>query len=411
MWTIVLLTASSFVLYVVVLYPLLLVGLARRKRRAVRKEWSPRRISVLIPVRDGEAWIERKLRSVADSDYPPDLLEIVVVSDGSTDGTDRIAAGFAGIRLIRIPWSGKAAALNAGMLAASGEILVFTDARQLIDRLALRRLIECFADPEVGVVSGEPSILLGNSHAEADIGLYYRYETRLRTSQGEIDSVPFATGCLYAIRHELAAPLPSDTILDDVELPIRAFLKGYRCILEPTARVYDYPTALPAEFRRKMRTMAGLYQLVWRHPRLLTPANRMWLHFLSHKLGRLMLPFALMAIAAATVSEIHGWGLWLAGPQVLCYGLALADLAVPQEWKVKRLTSPLRSFVVLMAAALCAVSIVFVPARKFWTHTTRVRAPHGDCRLAPASSDDAHSTSTAQRSAPPPSSPQPPISS
>lgn len=377
MWTIIFGAAGTFVVYVLIFYPLLLGFIAKQKGRPVRKEWRPWRVSVLIAVRNGAVWIGGKLRSVFQADYPPELLEVIVVSDGSTDATDEIVREFARVQLIRITWSGKAVALNAAMGAATGEVFVFTDARQPLDRSALRNLVAPFADPTVGAVSAEPSILQGESQEEADIALYYTYETRLRTWLSQIDSVPSATGPLYAMRRELTAPLPPDTLGDDLQLPTRAFLRGYRCILEPAAKVFEYPTALHSEFRRKVRTLAGLYQLIWRYPCLLTPANRMWLHLLSYKVGRLLLPFALLLMALATACEIHTWGRWMLWPEVLCCGLGLADLAIPQTWGAKRVSSPVRTFAVLMIAALCAASIAFLPARRFWTTPTTVRPARG----------------------------------
>src|SRR5205085_1070151 len=104
-------------------------------------------------------------------------------------------------------------------------------------------------------------------------------------------SIPGATGCIYAMRRNLAVPLPSGVLLDDVFLPFAAFFKGFRLILEPAAKAYDSPTSLDTEFRRKVRTQAGVYQLLRYYPQLLGPGNRMWLDFCSHKLGRLALPW------------------------------------------------------------------------------------------------------------------------
>src|SRR5262249_53333127 len=118
----------------------------------------------------------------------------------------------------------------------------------------------------------------------------------IRKSLSAIDSVPGATGAVYAMRRKLARPMPANTLLDDVYLPMGAFLAGYRIVLDDSAIAYDYPNSLKSEFRRKVRTLAGVYQLIAMFPALLGPANRMWIHFVSHKLGRLLLPFALLGL-------------------------------------------------------------------------------------------------------------------
>jgi hypothetical protein len=171
------------------------------------------------------------------------------------------------------------------------------------------------------------------------------------------------------MRHELAEALPPGTLNDDMYLPLVAFLRGYRVIFDERAKAYDSPTALDAEFWRKVRTLGGVYQIVCLLPSLLGPGNRMWLHFVSHKLARLLLPYPLIAMA------VSAWWLpgWLApaavGTQAFCYGLALADMVLPEKWPVKRLTAPARTFVVLMAASLFAVTALFMPGQKLWKET------------------------------------------
>jgi cellulose synthase/poly-beta-1,6-N-acetylglucosamine synthase-like glycosyltransferase len=364
----VLLLSGALLLYVLVGYPALLAAIARRTARPVRKGAIRPSVSVLLPVRNGAKWLRAKLHSILQLNYPRELMEILVISDGSADQTDSIAQDLAhhGVKLIRIPAAGKAAALNEGMRQATGEILFFTDVRQRLDPEALRELVECFADPTVGVASGELVIADGETREEADTALYWRYEKWIRRRLSRIDSVLGATGCIYAMRRKLASPLPATTLLDDVQLPLGAFFRGYRVILEERAKAFDSPACLRTEFGRKVRTLAGVYQVVLRYPRLLGPSNRMWLHFLSHKLGRLLLPFALILIAASTFWLPSPWKGIAFGMQALFYALALLDPIVPQRSPVKRVTSPVRTFVVLMAAALCAVSILVVPAGWFW---------------------------------------------
>jgi biofilm PGA synthesis N-glycosyltransferase PgaC len=184
-----------------------------------------------------------------------------------------------------------------------------------------------------------------------------------------MDSIFGATGAVYAMRREFAEPLPPGTLLDDVHLPLRAFFRGRRLILDDTAKAFDDPVGLESEFRRKMRTQAGVYQLIRQFPQLVSPANRMWLHFISYKLGRLMLPFALLLIFLLSFFLPEPWSAIMIGVQALFYALAVADLIVPERNFLKRITSPVRAFVVLVAAALCAIVVWFVPPENLWKPT------------------------------------------
>jgi poly-beta-1,6-N-acetyl-D-glucosamine synthase len=362
------LLVATFTFYTVLGYPLLLAWLARRVR-PVKKAFEPRRVSVILPVRNGERWVKPKMESLLALNYPADLLEILVVSDGSTDNTDRIMEGYTGrrgVQLFKVPAGGKALALNRALEEAHGEILFFTDVRQQLSRDSLRNLVACFADPAVGVASGELVIRKGLTSGEAGVGLYWRYEKWIRTRQSRLDSVIGATGCIYAMRRELARPLPADTLADDMYLPLAAFFKGYRVILDDSAKAFDDPTNLSSEFRRKTRTLAGVYQVAGYYPALLGPGNRMWLHFVSHKLARLLLPWALLILAVTSVGLPNPWRIIVWCAQVGVYGLAALDGVLAESSPLKPVTARLRTFVVLMAASLCAVAILFVPARKLW---------------------------------------------
>src|SRR5450432_1341545 len=253
--------------------------------------------------------------------------------------------------------------------ARLGRDLFFTDVRQTLDRESLRNLVDCFADPAVGVASGELVIREGAGMEEASVGLYWKYEKWIRKQLSSLDSVMGATGCIYAMRRSLATRLPPGTLVDDMYLPLGAFFRGYRVILDKSALAYDFPTRLSSEFRRKVRTLAGVYQIVGQYPALLGPSNRMWVHFVSHKLARLLMPYALIAVAAASFGLPAPWGRYALGAQALFYAMAVADCWLPGRSPFKRITSPVRTFTVLMAAALCAVSVLFLPSRYFWKET------------------------------------------
>jgi poly-beta-1,6-N-acetyl-D-glucosamine synthase len=366
------LLSVGFCAYTLFGYPLVLGLLTRWRARPVRKGPLAATVSVILPVYNGERWMAAKLESILALNYPAELVEILIVSDGSTDATESIVRGFAGrakIDWLAVPKGGKAAALNAALVRASGEILFLTDVRQQLHPDSLANLTACFADPEVGVASGELVIRDGAGLEEASVGLYWKYEKWIRKHLSSLDSVLGATGCIYAMRRELAAPLPEDTLNDDMYLPLGAFFRGYRVILDDSALAFDYPTALASEFRRKVRTLAGVYQIIGCYPALLGPRNRMWIHFFSHKLARLLMPWAMIAAAIASFGLPPPWRAWCVGAQAAAYLLALVDTWLPAGFPLKRLTTPFRTFVVLMIASLCAPAILFVPARVLWRET------------------------------------------
>lgn len=314
--------------------------------------------------------MENKLRSIFALEYPRGKMSILVASDGSTDATPRIVERFAdeGVRLLNLPRGGKPAALNAAIAEATDDILIFTDVRQTLAPESLRLLLENFADPEVGAASAELVIRKAGRSTEDNVGLYWRYEFWIRLNQSALDSIFGATGAYYALRRELAVPIPSDALLDDMYLPLAAFFRGYRLVVDARAKMFDFPTGLETEFRRKVRTLAGNYQIIRAYPQLLTPRNRLWFHFLSHKFGRLILPFAMLLILIASTALPSRWRLWALLLQAAFYAAALVDRWLPES-TIKKLTSPIRTFVTLMAAAFCAVSIFFVPSNRLWRRT------------------------------------------
>jgi cellulose synthase/poly-beta-1,6-N-acetylglucosamine synthase-like glycosyltransferase len=365
-------TACLLMVYVLAGYPLLLRWTARHRARPVQRQPIEPTISLIIVVYNGERFLEAKLQSVLALEYPADKLEIIVASDGSTDRTEEIAERFAARRvsLLRVPRGGKPAALNAAIAQAHGEILVLTDVRQPLEPVSVARLVENFADPSVGVVSGELVIRTGASQEEADIGLYWRFETWMRESLSSIDSMFGATGPFYAIRRTLAAPIPADALLDDMHLPLTAYFQGYRLVMDSRARAYDIPTSLETEFRRKIRTLAGNYQILRAYPALLGPSNRMWLHFMSYKFGRLMLPWLLLILAAASFGLPAPWRAAALASQAAFYGLALADAWIFKPRFLKRLSSSAHTFLVMMIATLGGLSVFFIPPRALWKVTS-----------------------------------------
>ncbi|MGB7762430.1 MAG: glycosyltransferase family 2 protein [Bryobacteraceae bacterium] len=368
---------AAVVFYFLIGYPILL-AISRRAAPPVRKDPSFRpTLSILVAVHNGEEFLQRKLESLLALDYPAHLREILVISDGSTDSTESVAGSFAsrGVRLLCVPRGGKAAALNAGLAQASGDILFFTDVRQMLDAHALSHLAANFADPSVGAVTGELRLLNpARAGEQADMELYWRFEIWARGRHSRIDSIFSTTGCIYALRRSLASPLPPDTIADDGTFSLRAFFRGYRVIFDPEALAFDYPAAEGGEFRRRLRTLAGLWQLFVRLPQLFTSVNRMRFHFLSYKFGRLVLPWAILLILGSTLALTDSrWRNFLLGDELILVALAVLDRFVPHAFPLKRISSPARTFVAMNAAALLAMLVFFVPPESLW-RPTRMQA-------------------------------------
>ncbi len=301
--------ALATIVYVYVGYPAVLAAWARLAPKPVRRDAVTPPISIVLAVRNEAGALRARLDNLLAVDYPAELRQIVVVSDGSTDETADIIRSYGDrIDAVFLPPGGKARALNAGVAAARHEVLVFTDARQAFADDALRALVAPLADPQVGGVSGE--LLLDSESGAGDstigegVGAYWRYEKWLRRHESLIGSIVGSTGAIHALRRSSWLALPDDTILDDVLAPMRTVLSGARVIFEGSARAYDRtaPTA-DAEFRRKTRTLAGNYQLLMLEPRVLLPViNPVWFQFVSHKLGRLIVPYALIALLVSSAA-------------------------------------------------------------------------------------------------------------
>ena len=360
---------AFFLVYSIIGYPLLLMLLARWRSHPVRKRFEPLTVTIVLPVYNGEEWITQKLRSIEALNYPRELVQVVVVSDGSTDRTEGLAREFAGVTVIRIPKSGKCAAVNQGISVARGEIIFFTDARQRLDPDCLREMVSCFADPEIGGVCGELLIADGNTLEEASVGLYWKIEKWIRHQLSAMGTLLVVTGCLYAVRRKLAEPLPVEALGDDIFMPQAILRSGYRVIFEPAARAYDYPTARRMEFQRKVRTLAGLYQYVGLHG-----LGSHWFHFFSYKVTRLFLPHMLILAAITSFLLPTGFAVSALSIQAVFYGFAAIDDFLPEGSVWKQFSAPARTFCMLMAASLCAVSILFVPSSRLWK-TTQVKSP------------------------------------
>ena len=301
-----------FTFYTYLGYPLALAVRRRLAARPIRKDYryTPS-ISFLIVAHNEEKVIRQKLDNTLALAYAGER-DIVVVSDGSTDRTNEIVAEFQGRGVRLVPDAlrqGKARAVNDGLTACRGEIVLLSDARQMYDTDAMRELVANFADPTVGGVTGDLQFQKPSTGASGEqIGLYWHYEKWIRRLQSDTDSTPVVTGAIYAIRRALFRPLPVGVIADDLFIPMTIVQLGYRVVYDPSAKAYDYfQPSLQQEYRKRVRTISGSYQYVAVRPSVLSPfTNRIWFDFVSHKVCRILAPFALMAVLVANVA-INDW--------------------------------------------------------------------------------------------------------
>jgi cellulose synthase/poly-beta-1,6-N-acetylglucosamine synthase-like glycosyltransferase len=297
--------ALALVAYTFVGYPLWIYFCSRLLSRTWRQEPILPSVSMVLAVHNGATLIRLQIRRLLSLEYPSNLLNLIVVSDGSTDGTDEILMSIRDPAVKTVVWKerrGKAAAVNAGLQNAKGEVVLFVDIRPLPARNSLKLLVSNFADPHVGCVAGDLVLReeCQTPGAKAVGGLYWRYEQWIRKCESQVDSPLGVYGGFYAVRRELIRFLPEETILDDMLQPLSVIRQGYRSVIDDRARVHDvWPKSLQAEFNRKVRTLAGNFQLLQLAPWLLTRENRLRFELVSHKLLRLLVP-VLLAVMLGT---------------------------------------------------------------------------------------------------------------
>jgi len=357
--------AAVLLAYVYVGYALVAAIRARlRPKQRLRAPVEPT-VSIVVVAYNEAARIAARIENLLSLDYPADRVDIVIASDGSTDDSVSRALAYAGrapqhgaapsVSVLAFPERrGKAAVLNAVVPSLRGDVVVFADARQRFERGALRALVENFADPGVGGVSGELVLTAGDNIAAAGRGtaLYWRYEKFIRATEGRTDSTVGATGAIYAIRRALFEPIPDDTILDDVVIPLRIVRRGFRVVFEPRARAYDRASLTARqEFARKARTSAGTFQLFARERWLWDPRrNRLWFEAMSHKALRLTLPLlhTTLFVAAGAAAPRGGIYALTFAAQLLFYGTAAIGFTAGQRVR--------RSRVVSVPCAICLLN-------------------------------------------------------
>jgi cellulose synthase/poly-beta-1,6-N-acetylglucosamine synthase-like glycosyltransferase len=347
-----------------------LVGLVQR--RGVRKLPITPSVTLIIAAYNEEKIIAERLDNALAMDYPRDRLQILVASDGSTDGTDDIVASYAskGVLLLSLPRRGKIRTLNAAVARATGKILVFSDANIMCRADTLRELVANFADASVGGVAGHTTYTLDPASESSSYGerLYWRYDTWLKKLESQTGSIVSAHGGLYAIRRVLFRPVADGAVTDDFAISTSVIAHGYRLVFEPKALATE--VAVPEakrEFRRRVRLMTRGLRGVFLRRRLLNPRKYGFYSVVlaSHKLARRLVPVSHASLGVVSIAA------WSHGPlyqaavlaQVCFYGMASVGYLLRRS-RMGRLRLLYIPFYYCMANVACSVA---------WVHALRGR--------------------------------------
>jgi cellulose synthase/poly-beta-1,6-N-acetylglucosamine synthase-like glycosyltransferase len=327
---------AGLLLYVYVGYPLLLLMVGLRKNATMRSDSPLPSVTLIISAYNESAVISEKLLNSLRLDYPPQLLEIMVVSDASDDGTDDIVKTFApsGVRLVtQEKRLGKTAGLNAAIPSTSGNILVFSDANAMFDAQAVRHLVRSFSTPQIGYVVGNARYTQTSDQpaSATSEGLYWRFESWMKARESTFGSVVGGDGAIYAIRKYLYTPL-RETDINDLVNPLQIIVSGYRGIYEPAAVCYEQAGGtFEKEFRRKVRIVGRSLAAVLRVWPVLLPWTqpRHWLCLISHKVLRWFAPILLiiMLILSLALRALEPYRLF-AVLQIAFYILAFLGWAL-----------------------------------------------------------------------------------
>jgi cellulose synthase/poly-beta-1,6-N-acetylglucosamine synthase-like glycosyltransferase len=335
----------GLLVYVYLGYPLILTLLAHlSKILPSSADFPDPTVTLLISAYNERQVIAAKLDNALALDYPCERLEVLVISDGSEDGTDEIVRGYSqfGVRLVRQePRRGKSAGLNLGVLQASGQILIFSDANALYQPDAIRHLVRCFSNPKVGYVVGNARYYeKGNeTSSAASEGLYWKLETYLKEKESLFGSVVGGDGAIYAIRRELYTPLlPTD--INDFLNPLQIIVSGYAGVFEPAAVCYEEAAENSnQEYRRKVRIISRSMNALRRIPAVLNPLRnvRHWFALVSHKLLRWLAPVFLLLMFLASLS-LSGQFLYRLALifQACFYALAVSGWAMKDQQVVSK---------------------------------------------------------------------------
>ena len=349
---------ALFLFYTYIGYPLLIFLWSKISPNVIKVEDIEPTVTVIISVYNEQDRIVPRIENLLEQNYPAEKLNIIVVSDGSTDETvsrlNQINSDRLHVIVLERNW-GKSIAVSRGVTEATGEIIVFADARQRFCPDAIRSLAQPFSDQTIGATTGE--LLLESSdsdHQLEGVGLYWKYEKLIRDSESRVDSMVGATGAIYAIRRSLYEPLPEGIILDDVLTPMRIAKKGYRVCMVRNAIAYDTLSGSSGEeFKRKVRTLAGNFQLMQAAPWINNPfKNRLFFQWVSHKVFRLFSPYAMILLLVSSFMIGNPFYSFVGLLQLIFYLVAIAGMVAMTRGKKVKLVGTASNFLMLNITAV-----------------------------------------------------------
>ncbi|MBL7086918.1 MAG: glycosyltransferase family 2 protein [Candidatus Cloacimonetes bacterium] len=337
--------ACFFIIYHLFFYGMILqfISIFKKRKVVVLEDYQPS-VTMVTAAFNEEKYIEKKLISFQNLNYPKDKINLVIVSDDSSDRTNEIVQNYAdkdnSIKLvIQKPRNGKASALNLIEPTINSEIVISSDASSVLDKEAVNMLVRYFADSSIGLVTGKLQYIKVNSKESGEV-LYWKYESWLRQCESDLYSIIVASGCLFAIRRHLYKQIhPSSP--DDFERTLITLKNGYRAVIEPQAIVYEELTQLSSEeFTRKVRIISSEWFALFRNAILLNPFKFPIITFLifSHKLIRWLLPFISLGLLLSCLL-LHDIMIFkfLLSTQVLIYILAMVELISERKGKSYKL--------------------------------------------------------------------------
>lgn len=325
------------IFYTYLVFPVICIARGRLFPRPWKREPAEPTVSIVIICHNEAGVIKAKLDSIRALDYPSTRIQTIVGSDGSDDGTNEIVADYTGLRLQNLAFSrrGKIPALNDAVSAATGEVLVFTDANSIFEVNALRNLVRHFSDQSVGCVAGNQVYCDQTAGGVAAAGekSFWNYDRVLKEAQSQAGNAISATGAIYAIRRNLFMKVPLG-VTDDFTISTRVILQGFRLVFDGEAIASEPVAGKPnAEYRRKVRVMTRGFRSVWTVRALLNPFRFGFysLQLFSHKILRRLVAFPIFSLLLMTPWLWHegGWMSGMAVAQLAFYSLAILGLLFP----------------------------------------------------------------------------------
>jgi cellulose synthase/poly-beta-1,6-N-acetylglucosamine synthase-like glycosyltransferase len=365
-WTCLSLASYTYLLYPCVLFVIYAFAQARTDLRFLTTRRDRRRrtlgdaelppVTLIVPAYNEEAHLKDKVANVAELDYPRDRLQVIFVSDGSSDGTNEILSAIEdpAVETLLLPSrAGKATALNRAMERARHEILIFSDASTLFRPDAIRQLVRHFADPRVGVVCGALGFRGGDEFSRTE-GVYWRYETSLRLMEARLGATLTASGAIYALRRECYRPLTPDDVIDDFVVPMRARTLGFQVVFDPEAQAIEFAgESVQDEFTRRVRIATGSFRAL-RELAQVPLAPLACLAFFSHKVLRWVLPFLLIGLLAANLALVDAGAFYQGMLAAQCAFYLWAGVGFVFRERVRRV--PLA----LLCYFLVAINVAFL---------------------------------------------------